>query len=321
MDHKATIVEALLKLQNKETADKQVWKARAYAKAIKEINTLDAILTIENVDNVKGIGKKIKDKIQEIIDTGKLHQAEEASANPKYAAITDLIRVHAIGPAKAKELTEDHNITSIDDLRRHPELLNSKQLMGLKYLDDFELRIPRKEMEKHEKYLTSAILAISPTLKVQIVGSYRRGAEDSGDIDVLITSESNDVLNEDDLLKTIVKKLEEAKYCFDTFALGNKKYLGVCKVKYARHFRRLDLLITQKHEFPFAQLYFTGSQAFNIQMRNVALSKGYSLSEYGFKDSKGKLIETVFDTEESVFTFLGLNFVGPKERTANALRQ
>ena len=322
MDHKANILEALSKLQKKETAEKQVWKARAYSNAIKEIKTIDYIHTIDDVKNVKGIGKKITDKIQEIIDTGRLQQAENVNANPKYSAITDLTRVHAIGPSKAKELVEVYDIQCIDDLKEHTELLNSKQKMGLKYLDDFELRIPRKEMEKHEAFLRDAI---PDTLCVQVVGSYRRGAKDSGDIDVLITSANdNSVLNEEDLLKTIVKQLEKAKYCVDTFALGDKKYLGVCKIKYGRHYRRLDLLITQRHEFPFAQLYFTGSQAFNVEMRNFALSKGYSLSEYGLKyvsgEKKGEFIETKFTTEESVFEFLGLHFVPPNERAAKALR-
>jgi DNA polymerase/3'-5' exonuclease PolX len=112
-----------------------------------------------------------------------------------------------------------------------------------------------KEMEKHETFIKSSIHKINPELISEIVGSYRRGAKDSGDIDVLITHPNREI--EDEELKNIVKYMEKEKYCVDTFALGNKKYLGVCKIKYGRHFRRLDLLITKKHEFPFAILYFS----------------------------------------------------------------
>ena len=318
-DNKDLIIQTLLKLQNKETAETEVWKARAYATAIKQLRLKEGpIHTIDDVNDVKGIGKKIREKIQEILDTGKLRQAEQINAGVH--SITELTRVHGIGPSKAKDLVENHNIKSIQELKDNLNLLNDKQKMGLKYLDDFELRIPRKEMMKHEAFLLESF---PDNLTVEVVGSFRRNAKDSGDIDVLITCDDERVLEDPDLLKNIVKSLEKKKYCLDTFALGNKKYLGVCKVKYGRHFRRLDLLITAKHEFPFAQLYFTGNPTFNVEMRNIALSRGYSLSEYGLKymsgSKKGKFIETKLSSEEDIFEFLKLKYVAPEDRVSGAL--
>ena len=177
-------------------------------------------------------------------------------------------------------------------------------------------------MEKHDKFIHEIIKKINPELMVEIVGSYRRGLKDSGDIDVLITDPS-DKTNIDELLKNLVKLMEKEKYLIDTFALGNKKYLGVCKVKYGRHFRRIDLLITKKHEFPFAIMYFTGDYQFNIDMRNLCLAKGLSLSEYGLKYIKGPLkgqfIEKEFNTEEDIFNYLGLKYIKPNERKSNIL--
>jgi len=317
---KDLIINALTKLQKKEVANKEVWKARAYANAIKQIKLIEhPINSINDVDNIKGIGKKIKDKIQEILETGKLHQVEEMNANVN--SINELTRVHGIGPSKAKELVENHNIKSIKDLKENVHLLNDKQKMGLKYLEDFELRIPRKEMLKHEAFFLDNI---PDNLTCQIVGSFRRYAKDSGDIDVLISSDDDSILGDEDLLKKIVKSFEKKKYCVNTFALGNKKYLGVCKIKYGRHFRRLDILITSKYEFPFAQLYFTGNPTFNVEMRNIALSQGYSLSEYGLKyangKKKGEFVETKFTTEKSIFDFLKLEYVAPRYRLSGALK-
>jgi DNA polymerase beta len=323
IDHRNDILIALEKMYKKETADKNTWKARAYAVVIKQIKANNnPIYSIDDLKDIKGLGKGISEKIQEIIETGKLKQAEEYNSNDNYIAINDLLRVHAIGPAKAKELVETHGIKNIADLKLHTELLNDKQKMGLKYIDEFELRIPRKEMEKHDMFIHEMIKRINPELVVEIVGSYRRGLKDSGDIDVLITDPS-DKTDIDELLKNLVKLMEKNKYLVDTFALGNKKYLGVCKVKYGRHFRRIDLLITKKHEFPFAIMYFTGDYQFNIDMRNLCITKGLSLSEYGLKytkgESKGKFIENEFNTEEDIFNYLGLKFIPPNERKSNIL--
>lgn len=322
MDHKQDIIDILEKLRKKEQADKEVWKARAYAVVIKELKAKEGpVITIEDVKGLKGVGEKILVKIEEIIETGKLKQVQQY--DQKYDLMNELMKIHGIGNVKAKELVEVHGIQSIEELETKQELLNDKQKMGLKYWKDFVLRIPRKEMEKHETFIKSSIHKINPELISEIVGSYRRGAKDSGDIDVLITHPNREI--EDEELKNIVKYMEKEKYCVDTFALGNKKYLGVCKVKYGRHFRRLDLLITKKHEFPFAILYFTGDFQFNIEMRNICLEQGLTLSEYGLKyvkgPKKGQFVEQEFESEQDIFKFLGFKYVKPSDRKSKALEK
>lgn len=322
-DFKELIITNLDKLRKKEIAEKETWKARAYAAVIKNLKVHDGpIKNIEDLQGVKGIGEKIRDKIAEIINTGTLKQAEAYNSNSGMQAIEQLLKVHGIGPTKAKDLVQTHGIKTLEDLKNHVDLLNEKQKMGLKYVEDFELRIPRKEMEKHAIFVKEAIRSINPDLIVEVVGSFRRGAKDSGDIDILITH-PRDEHDADELLKTLVPTLEKAKYFYDTFALGNKKYLGVCKVKYGRHFRRIDLLVTRTLEFPFALLYFTGSQEFNIAMRNYCLEKGMSLSEYGLKNTKdNKFIDKHFYTEKDVFDYLGLQYVPPNERKGtNSLKK
>lgn len=327
MDRKQDIIVLLDKLRKKETADKNTWKARAYSVVIKQIKELSGeVRSFDDLAGVKGIGDSIKEKIMEIFETGTLKQAEEYNADNSYEQMNELMKVHGIGPAKAKELVSKHNIKSISDLKQHPELLNDKQKIALKYTEDFDLRIPRGEMKKHEAVIKAIIAGINPNLVVEVVGSYRRGAKDSGDIDVLITDPSEQEASADSMdkfLRDVVAKMNKEKYTYDAFALGNKKYLGVSRVKYGRHFRRLDLLVTHKHEFPFALLYFTGSQQFNVEMRNYCIEKGYSLSEYGLKylsgEKKGQFVDHRFITEEDVFKFLGLVYVAPKDRGTNSI--
>lgn len=80
-------------------------------------------------------------------------------------------------------------------------------------------------------------------------------------------------------------------------------------------------MMTHKNEFPFALLYFTGSGAFNVAMRNLAIQKGYSLSEYGLKHLQGPHKDTfvnhLFENEEDIFKFLEIKYIPPHQRIPN----
>lgn len=325
VDRKVEILDALQVMQKKEYADKQPFKARAYAKVIKQIQGMPGPITsMADLASVEGIGEKIQAKIEEILSTGKLHQAEEYLNQPEQKILEELLRIHAIGPAKAKELVEVHHIRTIDELQSKQHLLNDKQKMGLKYYGEFDLRIPRKEMDKHNEYIRKVFREMDGKYVVEVAGSYRRGEPTSGDIDVLITHPDHEVDHETNFAK-IIDTFVKDKYITDIFAQGGKKCLAVCRAKRHKHFRRIDFLFTGKHEFPFALLYFTGSGPFNVEMRNYALEKGYSLSEYGLKCTRGDRVgdyaNVPFTTEKEIFDFLGLKYVEPKDRKANVLAQ
>lgn len=321
MDRKADIVDALDKMRKKELADKQIYKAKAYAKVIKQIKEFNGSITsINDLKSIDGIGDGIKKKIVEIFETGKLQQAEEYENRPEIKIINNLLKIYGIGPAKAKQLVDEHGITSIEELKNKQELLNDKQKMGLKYWEDFDLRIPRLEMEKHELFIKNIIQKIDDKYIVELTGSFRRGEKDSGDIDVLITH-PDDTIDHEQNFKKIIDTFKDNKYVVDIFAQGGKKCLAVCKAKRHKCFRRIDFMMIHKNEFPFALLYFTGSGDFNINMRNFALSKGYSLSEYGLKcmrgPREGDFVNAGFEKEEDIFQFLDIKFIRPNDRKAN----
>jgi DNA polymerase/3'-5' exonuclease PolX len=79
-------------------------------------------------------------------------------------------------------------------------------------------------------------------------------------------------------------------------------------------------LYTNKKEYPFAVLYFTGDAGFNVAMRQYCLAKGLSLSEHGLKDeSSGQFVDHEFETEEEIFAYLGLKYIQPKDRKADSI--
>lgn len=323
MDFKQAILEMLEVMRKKETAAKDgFFKAKAYATAAKNITSLNKpVYSVSDLDGVKGVGDKIRAKIIELMETGKVAAAELSDSSE---LVSELMKIHGIGPSKAKILIETHGIKSIAALEENAHLLNDKQKIGLKYWRDFQERIPRKEMLIHQELLTKIIRDIDSDFVFEITGSFRRMEPSSGDIDVLITHKQDGLdeqqVNIEDLFKAIVAGLKDSGYLTDTFAEGPKKCLGVCRLKRYKRFRRIDLLYASKTEYPFALLYFTGSMDFNVAMRSYCLSKGYSMSEHGIKDdATGKMIDTGAHTEKDIFEFLKLNYVEPQNRKANAV--
>ena len=310
MDYKKKILDSLETLRIRDIESGERFPALAYLKAIKELKKLDSITKLEDVETIPGVGAKIKLKIKEILETGELRAATEAKKDLSIDVYQDLLNVYGIGPVKAKELISKHKIKSIADLRQHQELLNEKQKLGLKYYEDALERIPREEMEQHEAKIQETI-----ELEATIVGSYRRGLPTSGDIDVLIKiPEDFTKKQQKDMLEKIVEQFTEDNYIIDVLALGDKKCMAFVSLgEESSKARRLDLLITPESEYPYALLYFTGSDQFNVAFRRYALTKKYSLNEHTMKPTEGGEVPNI-KTEKDIFDFLGLAYKEPAER-------
>lgn len=322
-DFRSLIIEDLEILRKKEQQDRNVFKVRAYDKVLKELRALNKpIKTLEDIEDVPGIGARIKEKIREIIDTGVLKAAENIKADSGVNATDLIMGIYGIGAVKANDLIKNHNIRSIAELReavvKNPKLLNEKQKIGLKYFEDIQERIPRKEMEQHEKEILKIVSSIDKSFEAIIVGSYRREAVSSGDIDVLIGYPEGMTEKEAEAkFKEIIQEFEDKEYITDILAKGPKKCLAVAKIANEAKSRRLDLLLTPPVEFPYALLYFTGSDKFNIKMRKKAIEMGYSLSEHGLKIMKKDSPAPqppIMKTEKDVFEFLKIPYLSPKDR-------
>jgi len=316
------IIENLKILADYERINKEPFKVKAYEKVIDSIELYDKnIESVEDIKGMKGVGKKIEDKIIEFLNTGNITEADNALNDPRYILGNKLKGIYGVGPAKITELMT--KIKDFEELKEHPELLNDKQKIGLKYYDDMSLRIPIAEGHKHFKIVHKILNNLYKDIEFEFVGSYRRKNKDMGDIDILIKNRPGLVL------KDIIKQLEETSYIIEKLALGNNKFMGICKLSPELPARRLDILIAEPSYYYFALLYFTGSYNFNISMRKIALTKGLSLSEYGFKDLKDikaanaalaanakNIIDTtdIIHSEEDIFKYLDMPYVEPSKR-------
>jgi DNA polymerase/3'-5' exonuclease PolX len=306
------IIENLEILYENELINGNIFKANSYKKTLTSIKNTDIkIKSLDDIKTIDGIGKKIFDKIKEILETCKLKSVELLLKDPKYILGKQLLNIYGIGPAKIKELINE--ISTIDDLKldKNKHLLNDKQQIGLKYYDDLLLRIPKAEANKHNTLIKKTLNKINKNIDFEMVGSYRRKLKTTGDIDILIKYDPS--FN----LQIFIDDMISSGYIKETLANGKNKFMGICKLNDKLPARRIDILVSNEDNYYFALLYFTGSYKFNIYMRNISLEKGLSLSEYGFKDNKTKKIidtSSIIKNEKDIFDYLKIDYTEPDKR-------
>lgn len=314
MDYKQTIIDSLDVLRKRDVADKQTFKARAYANVIRQLKQMNQpVQSYDDLQEIQGVGDQIKKKIKEILETGVLKSAEKAKELYHIDVLDQLQNIYGIGPAKAIELVQG-GIRSIQQLRdesKQTKLLNDKQQIGLKYYEELLERIPREEMIEHEDVLKH----YGAGLSMELVGSYRRGAANSGDIDVLINVPTGTTAaSAKKQLADYVQQLMNAGYIEEILALGEHKCMAICRIDESSSARRLDLLMTPQEEYAYALLYFTGSDRFNVAFRQYALEKGYTLNEHALTPVKPVEQPPFMESEKTIFAFLGLRYIDPDQR-------
>jgi DNA polymerase/3'-5' exonuclease PolX len=318
-DFKAKIISELDTLRRiSVTEEAGVFKSRVYAAAIKTLSALPYVHTLEDLPPSQkgdGIGKEVRIKIQKILEHGSLNIP--ATARATAVALEAFQQIYGVGPKKAQDLIKTGHTTIQglrDEVAKDTKLLNKNQQIGLRYYEQLLQRIPRAEMDQH----ATLLMAAKPTaLEGVIVGSYRRGRPDSGDIDMLLRTSSASV-DAPTALQQFVQTLQAKGYIREVLAHGDHKCMAICVLpSTSGKARRLDLLITPPAEFPFAVFYFTGSDTFNVAVRNHALSRGYTLNEHALTQlSSGKQVSGV-RTEQELFKLLKLRWVEPVDRTGS----
>lgn len=306
-------LDILRRIAVTETAG--VFKARAYASAIKAIQEwatpVYSVADVPPAAKGDGIGKEIRIKINRIIEEGSLDIP--AADRARATALEAFQGIYGVGPKKAEQLIAA-GYTTIDQIRAaqaaNPKLLNKNQQIGLRYYDDLQLRIPRTEMDAH----AAMLMAHKPAaLEGVIVGSYRRGAANSGDIDMLIRT-ADPAVDAGAALSEFAAALRAAGYIREVLAHGDHKCLAISQLA-GSPARRLDLLVTPPAEFPFAVFYFTGCDTFNVCVRQKALERGFTLNEHALTHvASGKTVGGI-KSERDIFAALKLVWREPHERT------
>jgi DNA polymerase beta len=293
LKHDIHIMES--KKEDKKVINAINFKVRNFVKVIKSLESYnkDEITASSEVKDLDGIGKGSLTRIDEILTSGVIKEAhQEVSDEDTVIAqrVEALMTITGIGPARASELNKE-GITLeqlLDEYKKHKDnieesvilkSLTHHQLIGLKYYKQFMKKIPREKIDKLDikiqkllkKYLKSLENPLS--MSAVICGSYRRGATESGDIDLLLSGDDGF-----DLIQFVKFLTEEGLIIDHLTEKGTTKFMGVCD-KTGGY--RIDIRLVPIESYGAALMYFTGSKDFNTLVRAEALRKGYTLEEYG----------------------------------------
>tara|TARA_B100000787_G_C16187331_1_gene295422 strand:+ start:907 stop:1914 length:1008 start_codon:yes stop_codon:yes gene_type:complete len=299
-----------------------MFKIIAARKFMKILNQIDFEITSgKQLESIDGVGKKTMAKVDEILGTGKLKTTNSFIVTNSIKSEQELRRITGIGPAKAKKLVEQkislpilQSLLATNKIDVLKQYLTHHQIIGLKYLNDIEQKIPSSEITYIGDVLKKVLSKINKNLEMVVCGSYRRGKSESNDIDVLIHCKYRDRVK---LFPEIIRVLIHLGILVDHLTPNpQNKYMGLLKIgKYAR---RIDMKYVGRRNLATGLLYFTGSGDFNINMRKFATKKGYKLNEYGLyklKANKEPGLKMKTTTEKDVFKILKIPYIEPKDRT------
>ena len=280
---------------------------------------------------LKGFSPKFGKKVMEIVRSGTLRKYEELRSMPQIKVISVFSNIFGVGPKTARKWY-NLGLRTLGDVEsgKCGVVLDRRQKMGLKYFADFTVKIPRSEVQDIEKLVKCEVERVCPGSTVLICGSYRRGKVESGDVDVLVTHPMEQRI--DGLLMRIIGRLKDIGFLVDDLSVPSGRtehaqdsYMGVCRLMDGenRLHRHIDLKVYKPNHFPFAVLYFTGSDHFNRSMRYFAKQKGYTLSDTHLAPAvrvgntkvhtmTAKAIKC--KTERDIFAALGLKYIEPTLR-------
>lgn len=286
-----------------------IYRLARYKKILQILkNYKTKIKSGKELENIKGVGKKTVERINEIIKNGYLKEIYMKEEDlKKIKLLKKLEEIIGIGKKSALNLIKK-NIKSINDLKnkiKNNEIKVNKQIkFGLKYYKKYDTKIYRKEIDEINSYLQKKI---GKDLKLIICGSYRRQKDIMNDIDVVITYKEKKY----DLFE-IIEKLKSKSFFLDAITYKNykTKYMGFCKYK-DYPLRRIDIIYVPYKSYYTALVYFTGSAEFNRNLRLKAKKLGYKLNQYGlYKNNKKFIIKS----EKELFEKLNIEYIEPKFR-------
>lgn len=294
--------------------DENKFKIRAYERVAAILENLpieiETLYRSGRLDEIPGVGPAIAQKIGELIETGRLEYYEKLKKTIP-AGVLELLNVPEVGPRKAKLFYEELQIDSIDKLEEAAKKHRLQKLpkMGEKAEENILRGIELYKKRKQRALLGVALpiaeeivrelKSLDAVKQISIAGSLRRKKETIGDIDILVTSK-----NPEKVMQKFIH-LSQAK---EVLAEGLTK-----SVILTHQDIHVDLRVVAPDSFGAALQYFTGSQAHNVRLREMAVKQGLKINEYGvFQTKDDKKIAG--KDENEIYEIMGLAYIMPELR-------
>src|SRR5580658_4050288 len=296
------------------------FRARNYEKAAKSIAGYSADvgqLDEAGLQRIPGVGKSIATKIVQFQRSGTFSQLDELRATIP-DGVRAMTKIPALGPKRALQLYTDLGISSVDeladaieqgrlrDLRGFGAKSEEKISRGIEIARSAGQRAPLNVAAEIASRIVATISALPGCERCEHAGSLRRFAETVGDVDILAAASDSGPL-----MAALVAMPEVTS----VIASGDTKTSVRISTEHVGHpgAIQVDLRVIPAECWGAALQYFTGSQAHNVAVREIAVRKKLKLSEYGlFETETGNLISSA--TEHEVYQRLGLDWVPPPIR-------
>jgi DNA polymerase (family X) len=314
-----------------EFQDANPFRVRAYRNGARKIANLDESLSSlvtdsdRDLSELDGIGKDLAAKIGTLVSTGGLPMLEELKAEVPPGLLV-MIRVSGLGPKKAAALHRELGIDSLQRLRAACENGELQKLKGfgakteqtiLKGIDVVERAAGRLRWADAEPIVAELLdrMRESPGIcQLEVAGSYRRGRETVGDLDLLVEAADAEL---------VMDHLGRFPSVAEILARGKTK-MSVrldCDLQ-------VDLRVVPAESFGAALQYFTGSKEHNVHVRALAKQQGLKINEWGVFNAETSTPDSVRDptsphagalagrTEKEVYAAIGLPWFPPELREA-----
>lgn len=302
------------------------FKVRAYQAGARAVEALeDAELTrlVEKGElaTVKGFGEALVQKITELHTTGRLEFFEKLKASIA-PGLVEMLQIPGLGPKKIKALHDKLGIAGIPALTeaclagKVAELdgfgakTQEKILAGIKNREAYGRRHLWWDAWKVAEPIVAGLRKLPQVQRAEAAGSLRRGLETVGDLDFIVAATE---------IAPVVDWFTQMPGVQEVTARGETK----ASVRFESGLQA-DLRIVPEDQFVFALHHFTGSKDHNVQMRQRALARGLSLSEWGLVPAEGegtvkaksedRSQRTPANSEAELFAALGLRFIPPELR-------
>jgi DNA polymerase (family 10) len=303
-------------IQITEDEPNTTFKVRAYEKAADMIESLSkSVVEIYNENGVKGlrnlpsIGSAISSKIEELIMSNKIAYYEDLRKKMPIK-VSDFINMKGIGPKTVKILYDKLKVKNLSELKIAASEGKISKLKGFsKIKEEKILKTIQLSKIDNSRHLLGDIFPLikkiegrlrnhGSVIHCTVVGSFRRMKETIGDIDIVIsTDEPEKVIN----FFVQMSEVEEIK--------GQGKTKAFVELMNGID---ADLLVVPEESFGSACQYFTGNKEHNIALRNIAISMGLHLNEWGLFDKRRKKICGA--NEREIYESLHLQYITPELR-------
>lgn len=298
-----------------EIEDANPFRVRAYRNAARTVRGLGEelakmVANCEDLTKLPTIGKDLAGKIVEIIATGHARALDNLHKEIP-ASLKALLRIPGLGPRRVKSLYQHSHIKTLRQLEhaaRHGQLRNLPGFgarLEQQILDTVtahrsrERRFLYRTVRAYAEPLQSYLAACAGVYEVVCAGSYRRGKDTVGDLDILVTAKPG---------STVMQHFVAYDEVQDIVSQGSTR-----ATVFLRNGLQVDVRVVEKDCFGAALHYFTGSKAHNIQVRHRAQQRGLKINEYGVFRGEQRIAG---DTEDSVYKAVGLPFIPPELREA-----